>query len=86
MAYDFKAMRTDEILKKINFQRRVRYADVYEKILTLRAGEGFEIDLESQKDAVNMRNTISGQLKKKGLGDKYIASNRGSKFYCGRIK
>lgn len=86
MAYDFKAMRTDEILKKINFQRKAKYTDVYEKILTLKAGEGFEIDLELQRDAVNMRNTISSQLKKKGLGDKYIASNRGSKFYCGRIK
>ena len=86
MAYEFREMGADKVLEEINFNKQAKYADVYQKILNLRNGDGFCIDLDTAREAINMRNTISTQLKRKRCREKYVVSNRGNKFYCGRVK
>lgn len=65
---------------------RTKYKELYDRILALGIGKGFELEAENAKEAENIRSAVSTMLKRKGLSDKYIASNRLSKFYCGRTK
>lgn len=84
MAWEYKDIDTNDI--KLAARPRSKYKELYEKIFSLKVGKGFEIEVESTQEASNIRNAVSGMLKQKGLSDKYIASNRLNKFYCGRIK
>lgn len=84
MAWNFKEIDVSDI--KLEARPRSKYKELYERVLALRIGKGFEIETYSTKDAENIRNAVSGMLKRKGLSDKYIASNRLNKFYCGRVK
>lgn len=83
MAWEIK----DIDLSEIELSKRTgRYSEIYEKIFSLKVGKAFEIKTDTAREAANIRNTVSSVLKKKGLSDKYIASNRGNLFVCGRTK
>lgn len=84
MAWRFREIDVSDI--KLEARPRTKYKDLYDRILSLRIGKGFEIETDSAKEAENIRSAVSTMLKRKGLSDKYIASNRLNKFYCGRTK
>ena len=84
MAWRFREIDVSDI--KLEARPRTKYKDLYDRVLSLRIGKGFEIETDSKKEAENIRNAVSSMLKRKGLSDKYIASNRLNKFYCGRTK
>lgn len=84
MSWKFKDINTSDI--ELEARPRTKYRELYDRILDLRIGKGFEIEAESAKEAENIRSAVSTMLKRKGLSDKYIASNRLNKFYCGRTK
>lgn len=62
------------------------YAEIYNKIPTLKVGKAFEIETDSVKAASNMRAAVSKFVRTKGMADRYVVKNRLNKFYCGRIK
>ena len=84
MDWNFKDISVSDI--KLESRPRAKYDKLYEKILSLNIGKGLELELETQKEADNIRKSVSGMLKRNGISDKYIACNRLNKFYCGRIK
>lgn len=84
MSWDIKDIDVTDI--NLATRPRSRYKNLYQKIMDLKVGKGFEIETESAKEAGNIRNSVSHFLKQAGMSDKYIASNRLNKFYCGRIK
>lgn len=84
MAWEYKDIDVTDI--QLQARPRSKYADLYNRILGLKIGRGIEIITESQREAENIRNAVSGMLKRKELKDRYIASNRLNKFYCGRTK
>ena len=84
MNWQFKDIDVSDI--KLETRPRSRYAGLYEKIFGLKVGKGIEIETVTAREAANIRNAVSTRLKKDGLSDKYIASNRLNKFYCGRVK
>lgn len=84
MAWEIKEIDVSDI--KLEARPRSKYKELYERILALRIEKGFEVETDSRKEAENIRNAVSNMLKRKGLSDKYIASNRLNKFYCGRTK
>ena len=84
MAWELREIDVSDI--KLEARPRTKYKELYDRVLALRIGKGFEIETDSKKEAENIRNAVSSMLKRKGLSDKYIASNRLNKFYCGRTK
>lgn len=84
MAWQFEEIDTGEIPFK--FGAKGRYAEIYNKIPTLKSGKGFKIETDSVKTANNMREAVSKFLKRRGMSDKYRAKNELNIFYCGRIK
>lgn len=84
MAWEFREIDVSDI--KLEARPRTKYKELYDRVLALRIGKGFEVETDSKKEAENIRNAVSSMLKRKGLSDKYIASNRLNKFYCGRTK
>ena len=84
MALKFREIDVSDI--KLEARPRTKYKDLYDRVLSLRIGKGFEIETDSTKEAEKIRSAVSAMLKRKGLSDKYIASNRLNKFYCGRTK
>lgn len=84
MAWEFKDISIGDI--ELKTRPRSEYKELYDKIFGLKVGQAFEVDAGSMKRANNMRSMVSTTLKKKGLSDRYIASNRLNKFYCGRVK
>ena len=84
MAWEFKDISIGDI--ELKTRPKSVYKELYDKIFGLKVGQAFEVDAGTRKQASNIRNAVSTVLKKKGLSDRYIASNRLNKFYCGRIK
>jgi len=84
MAWEYKDIDVTDI--QLKARPRSKYSDLYNRILGLKIGRGIEITTESQREAENIRNAVSGMLKRKELSGRYIASNRLNKFYCGRTK
>lgn len=65
---------------------RSQYQELYKRILELKVGMGLEVETESNKQGDNVRNAVNGMLRRKGIREKYFASNRLNKVYIGRIK
>lgn len=84
MAWEFKDISIGDI--ELKARPRSKYKELYDKIFSLKVGQAFEVDAGSMERANNMRSMVSATLKRKGLSDRYIASNRLNKFYCGRVK
>jgi len=84
MAWQIKDIDVSDI--RLGARPRAKYGDLYDKILALKIGKGIQIEAQDAKEAGNIRSAVSTMLKRKGLSDKYIASNNLRMFYCGRTK
>ena len=84
MGWKFRDIDISEI--GIGNRPREKYAKLYERIFQLKVGKGFEVEMDSRKEAENARNCVHNMLKNKGLLDKYVASNSLNIFKCGRVK
>lgn len=84
MAWKFVDVDTNDIV--LSERPKSAYAEIYDKIFQLKIGKRFKIETENSRQAANIRNSVSEMLRRKGVKDKYIASNRLNVFYCGRVK
>lgn len=84
MSWSIKDINVSDI--NLSERRREKYNAIYNKVLELSVGKGFEIETDAKRNAERMRVAVHTFLKKNNLLDKYVACNRLNKFYCGRIK
>ena len=82
MAWQFKEINTGDI--PFGSGAKGRYAEIYNKIPTLKNGKAFEIETDSTKTASNMRDAVSKFLERRGVSNKYVVKSELNKFYCGR--
>lgn len=83
MAWKIESITTDKIPMR---RTRSEYVELYNRILELKIGQGLQVTMDGSKKAENVRNSIHDMLKKKGMAEKFIASNRGNIVYVGRTK
>ena len=85
MKWDMKDVRVSEFENLPS--GRSRYTEIYDKIFSLKLGEGFMIETDvNTRDAEKIRKAVNRTLWKRKVSDNYLISLRENKFYCGRVK